>query len=193
MHMSAEQRVAAPRERVWNALNDLEILRRSIPGCESLDRLTENELAAAVSVTVGAVKARFTGKITLSDIDRPNRYRISGEGSSGAAGFAKGGATVTLHPDGDGTLLHYEVEATAGGKLAEIGPRLVDAAARKMADDFFLKFNELVSVVPAAKTDADADADVDAAPAHVPALRPSVWVPLLIAIVGVLLLVFARS
>jgi uncharacterized protein len=189
MHMSAEQRIAAPRERVWDALNDLEILRRSIPGCESLDRLTENELAVAVSVTVGAVKARFTGKITLSDADRPNGYRISGEGRSGAAGFGKGGAMVTLHPDGERTLLHYEVEATVGGKLAEIGPRPVDAAARKMADDFFLKFNELVSVVPAAKTDADANA----APAHVPALRPSIWVPLLIVIVGVLLLVFARS
>jgi uncharacterized protein len=187
MHMSAEQRIGAPPERVWEALNDLEILRRSIPGCESLERLSENEFAAAATAKVGPVKAKFKGKITLSDIDRPNGYRVSGEGSSGAAGFAKGGATVTLRPDGDGTLLHYDVEATVGGKLAQIGSRLVGAAARKMAEDFFLQFNGLVSVVPVAKTAAEA------APAYVHALRPSVWVPLLIAIVGALLYVFARD
>jgi uncharacterized protein len=192
MHMSAEQRIAAPPERVWEALNDLEILRRSIPGCESLERLSENELAAAATAKVGPVKAKFKGKITLSDIDRPNGYRVSGDGSSGAAGFAKGGAAVTLRPDGDGTVLHYDVEATVGGKLAQIGSRLVDAAARKMAEDFFLQFNELVSVVPVAKT-AAAKTAAEAAPAHVHALRPSVWVPLLIAIVGVLLYVFARD
>jgi carbon monoxide dehydrogenase subunit G len=149
--------------------------------------LSENELAATATASVGPVKAKFKGKITLSNIDRPNGYRVSGEGSSGAAGFAKGGATVTLRPDGDGTLLHYDVEATVGGKLAQIGSRLVDAAARKMAEDFFLQFNELVSVVPVAKTAADAE------PPHVHALRPSVWVPLLIAIVGFLLYMFARD
>jgi uncharacterized protein len=186
MHMSAEQRIAARRERVWEALNDLDVLRQSIPGCESLERLNENELAAAVIAKVGPVKAKFKGKITLSDVDRLNGYRVSGEGSSGAAGFARGGASVILRPDGDATLLHYEVEATVGGKLAQIGSRLVDAAGRKMAEEFFLRFNELVSVVPVAKTAAEA------APARVRALRPSVWVPLVIAIVGVLLYIVAR-
>jgi len=144
MDMTGEYRLEAPREKVWAALNDPETLKQSIPGCEELEKESETEFTAKVLAKVGPVKARFGGKVTLNDIDAPNGYNISGEGQGGAAGFAKGGAQITLEPDGGATVLRYEVTATVGGKLAQIGSRLVDAAAKKMARQFFEKFAEVV-------------------------------------------------
>ena len=140
MRMNAAQRIPAPQSIVWDALNDPEVLRRSIPGCERINKTGDGELAAAVTAKIGPVKARFIGKILLGDIDPPRGYRMTGEGDGGAAGFATGGATVTLEADGDATVLSYDVEATVGGKLAQIGSRLVDAAAATMADRFFATF-----------------------------------------------------
>src|SRR5215467_9093147 len=116
MDMSGEVRIAAPREAVWRALNDPEILKQCIPGCEEIEKSSDTEFAAKVTARVGPVKARFGGRVTLSDLDPPNGYKISGEGQGGAAGFAKGGANVRLEPDGAGTLLRYEVHAAVGGK-----------------------------------------------------------------------------
>ncbi|HXP32169.1 MAG TPA: carbon monoxide dehydrogenase subunit G, partial [Stellaceae bacterium] len=144
MDMKGEYRVAARRDKVWAALNDPEILKQSIPGCEEIEMLSATEMTAKVTAKVGPVKARFAGKVTLSDLDPPNGYKISGEGSGGAAGFAKGGATVRLTDEGDATLMSYTVDAHVGGKLAQIGSRLIDATARKMADDFFARFAEVV-------------------------------------------------
>ena len=141
MQMNDSQRIPAPREKVWAALNDPLILKQCIPGCQSLDMSSPTEMTAIVVFRVGPVKATFGGKVTLSDLDPPNSYRISGEGSGGVAGFAKGGATVRLESEGpDITVLHYEVDAQIGGKLAQLGQRLVNGAAKKLADDFFVRF-----------------------------------------------------
>ena len=140
MTMSGEQQLTAPREQVWAALNDPEVLKACIPGCESLEKLSENEFAAVATNRIGPVKARFKGKVRLTDLDPPNSYKISGEGDGGIAGFAKGGATVALTDKDGGTLLSYNVEAQIGGKLAQLGQRLVNGAAKKLADDFFTKF-----------------------------------------------------
>jgi carbon monoxide dehydrogenase subunit G len=144
MEMSGEYRVEAPIERVWDALNDPEILKQAIPGCDEIQRLSDTELSAKVTARVGPVKASFTGQVTLSDLDPPNSYRISGEGKGGAVGFAKGGANVSLEADGDATILKYEVDATVGGKLAQLGARLIDGTAKKMAGEFFSNFAEVV-------------------------------------------------
>jgi hypothetical protein len=138
--MSGEYVIAAPRERVWAALNDPEVLRRSIDGCESLDRTSDTSFAARVVARVGPVKAAFGGRIALSDIDAPSSYTISGEGSGGGIGMAKGSARVKLVDQGGATRLSYTVAAEVSGKLAQIGSRLIDGAARKMADDFFGRF-----------------------------------------------------
>jgi hypothetical protein len=140
MTMSGEQLLPASRETVWAKLNDPEVLKVCIPGCESLELLGENEFQAVATNKIGPVKARFKGKVRLTDLDPPNGYRISGEGDGGIAGFAKGGATVTLSEKDGGTLLTYNVEAQIGGKLAQLGQRLINGAAKKLADDFFAKF-----------------------------------------------------
>jgi carbon monoxide dehydrogenase subunit G len=140
MQMSGEQLIAAPRERVWAALNDPEVLRRSIDGCESLDKLSDTSFSARVVARIGPVKAPFAGKVTLSDIDPPGSYTISGEGGGGGIGMARGSASVTLIDQGGATRLSYAVTAEVSGKLAQIGSRLIDGAARKMADDFFGRF-----------------------------------------------------
>jgi hypothetical protein len=191
MRMSADQRVPATQQVVWEALNDPEVLRRSIPGCESVEKIGDNELAAAVTAKIGPVKARFNGKIILADIDPPNGYRLTGEGDGGAAGFAKGAATVTLEADGDATLLKYEVEATVGGKLAQIGSRLVDAAARKMADDFFSRFNAIVSVGGESETGVVSETAPEPPSETDRSLPTVVWAAGLIAVVGVLLFLFS--
>ena len=140
MTMSGEQLLAAPRETVWNKLNDPAVLKACIPGCESLEVIGENEFQAVATNRIGPVKARFKGKVRLTDINPPNGYKISGEGDGGIAGFAKGGAVVALTDKDGGTLLTYNVEAQIGGKLAQLGQRLVNGAAKKLADDFFVKF-----------------------------------------------------
>lgn len=144
MDMKGEYRINASREAVWAGLNDPDVLRQSIPGCESLEKTSDTDFAAQVTAKVGPVKAKFNGAVTLSDLNPPESYRIGGEGKGGAAGFAKGGAFVRLTPDGDGTLLSYEVNANVGGKLAQLGGRLIDSTAKKMADDFFRRFGEIV-------------------------------------------------
>src|SRR4249920_1238629 len=126
MDMSGEVRIPATQERVWAALNDPETLRKAIPGCEELTKISDTELEASARAKIGPVSARFKGKVTLSDLSPPNGYTLTGEGTGGAAGFAKGQAKVALSPDGDGTLLRYDVKATVGGKLAQIGQRLID-------------------------------------------------------------------
>lgn len=173
MDMTGEFRIPAPRRKVWEALNDPEILKQSIPGCEEIEKISPTELAAKVTAKVGPVKARFGGKVTLSDLDPPNGYKITGEGSGGAAGFAKGGATVRLADDGDGTKLTYVVEAHVGGKLAQIGSRLIDATARKMAEDFFTRFS---GIVGGAAAPAPAAAEPEVA-LETAAQRPSVPPP----------------
>ena len=152
MQMSDSQRIPASKEKVWAALNDPAILKQCIPGCEALEMSSPTEMTATVVFRVGPVKATFGGKVTLSDLDPPNSYRISGEGSGGVAGFAKGGATVRLEPEGpDATVLHYEVDAQIGGKLAQLGSRLIDSTAKKLAGQFFASFGEVVGgTVPAA-------------------------------------------
>jgi hypothetical protein len=145
MTMTGEVELSAPRESVWKKLNDPEVLKACIPGCESLEMLSDTEFQAVAVNKVGPVKARFKGKVRLTDIDPPNGYRISGEGDGGVAGFAKGGAVVGLADRGDGTVLTYNVEAQIGGKLAQLGQRLVNGAAKKMADEFFTRFAAAVN------------------------------------------------
>jgi uncharacterized protein len=145
MEMTGKFRIPALRQRVWQGLNDPEILKQCIPGCQSLDKLSDTEFAGRVVATVGPVKATFGGKVTLSDLDPPQSYTISGEGSGGVAGFAKGGAKVQLTEDGDATVLSYAVQAQVGGKLAQIGSRLIDGVSRKMAGDFFERFASVMA------------------------------------------------
>ncbi len=170
MDMTGEYRIPAPRQRVWEALNDPEILRQAIPGCEQLDKVSEQEMTARVKAKVGPVSATFSGRVTLGDLNPPESYTISGEGSGGVAGFAKGGARVNLAEDGADTVLRYEAKADVGGKLAQIGSRLVQGTARKMADDFFSRFSRIVgeqhaAAAPAAVTAAPAAAAGPAAAA----------------------------
>jgi len=140
MDMKGEFRIPLPQDVVWRALNDTEILKTSIPGCDELIRESDTVLKGRISAAVGPVRAKFSGTATLSDIDAPNGYRLTGSGSGGAAGMVKGGATVRLVSEGPETVLHYEANAQVAGKLAQIGSRLVDMAAKKMADDFFGNF-----------------------------------------------------
>jgi carbon monoxide dehydrogenase subunit G len=145
MTMTGEIPLEAKREVVWAKLNDPEVLKACIPGCEELNVIGENEFEAVAVNKIGPVKAKFKGKVQLTDIDPPNGYRISGQGDGGIAGFAKGGASVQLSDhEGGGTLLKYDVEAQIGGKLAQLGQRLINGAAKKMADDFFARFAEAV-------------------------------------------------
>lgn len=211
MEMTGEQRLPAPREVVWAALNDPEILKQCIPGCEEIEKTSDTEMNAKVAVKVGPVSAKFTGQVTLSDLDPPNGYTISGEGKGGVAGFGKGGAKVTLAEDGDGTILRYEVTASVGGKLAQIGARLIDATAKKMAEDFFGRFSQIVATrVGGAETPAPAGVAAPLAGAAEPpqtpslgtmlgsvgaprsGLSPMTWVSLIVVIVLLILLVVMR-
>ena len=191
MQMSGEYRIEAPREAVWAALNDPEVLKQAIPGCEEIEKISDTELAAKVKIKVGPVSAKFSGAVTLSDLDPPKGYTISGEGKGGPAGFAKGGAKVRLEEDGAATILYYDVEARVGGKLAQIGSRLIDATAKKMANDFFARFAEAVSGPAPEKTAGIPLPAEEAAPAG--ALRPLFWALGVVAIVLVLLAIFGLN
>jgi carbon monoxide dehydrogenase subunit G len=152
MQMKDSQRIEAPREKVWEALNDPEVLKAAIPGCEELIKHSDTELEAKVKLKVGPVKATFGGKVTLEDLDPPRGYTITGEGSGGVAGFARGGAKVHLEEDGpDATILSYDVDAKVGGKLAQLGARLIDSTAKRLAGEFFDAFAE--QVAPSANTE----------------------------------------
>lgn len=212
MDMTGEYRIPAPREAVWKALNDPDVLKQCIPGCDELEKKSDTEFAAKVTAKVGPVKAKFGGNVKMSDLDPPNGYTISGEGSGGAAGFAKGGAKVALADDGGATILSYTVNATVGGKLAQIGSRLIDSTAKKMANEFFGKFAEIVGGDGAAAApDAPAAPSAEAPPiagataaleAGRPAVIPpepaakkglpiTVWVVGVIVALGILMWLFA--
>jgi carbon monoxide dehydrogenase subunit G len=144
--MKGEVVLPADRATVWARLNDAETLKASIPGCESLDKLSDTEMQAVAKIRIGPVSARFKGKVNLSDLDPPNSYRIAGQGDGGIAGFAKGGANVRLSDaDGGGTKLSYDVDAQIGGKIAQLGGRLIDSTAKKLADEFFANFAKALS------------------------------------------------
>src|SRR4051794_22708691 len=146
MEMHGERRIPAPREAVWAKLNDAETLKNCIPGCQELDKTSDTEFTAKVRAKVGPVSATFIGKVALTDLDPPNGYTISGEGQGGVAGFAKGSAKVRLdEADGGGTKLTYDVEAQVGGKIAQLGGRLINGLAKKYADEFFANFAKTLS------------------------------------------------
>ena len=152
MQMSDSQRIPASKEKVWAALNDPAVLKQCIPGCQSLEMSSPTEMTATVVIKIGPVKATFGGKVTLSDLDPPNSYRITGEGAGGVAGFAKGGATVKLTSESpDVTVLQYDVDAQIGGKLAQLGGRLIDSTAKKLAGEFFSAFGNAVAAAQAAE------------------------------------------
>jgi uncharacterized protein len=145
MEMTGEQLVPLPQEATWHALNDTTVLKACIPGCESIDQVSDTEYQLVMQAKVGPVSAKFKGRMTLADVDPPRSYTLVFEGQGGVAGFAKGQANVELVPDGEGTRLGYKVNAMVGGKLAQVGSRLINGVAKKIADQFFTAFNKRMS------------------------------------------------
>ncbi len=193
MDLTGEYRIPASREKVWAALNDDQVLKQCIDGCQELTKESDTEFSARVTAKVGPVKAKFAGKVTLSELDPPNGYTISGEGQGGVAGFAKGGATVKLTEDGTDTILNYTAKAEVGGKLASVGSRLIEGVAKKTADDFFGKFSEIVGVVAEAGGTQSAAEQEDITSAEAPKASegsgiPAVWWGVGVVIVGAILL-----
>lgn len=173
MDMSGEYRLPAPRDAVWKALNDPEVLKASIPGCDELVMKSDTELSAKVTAKVGPVKAKFAGDVRLEDLNPPESYKLVGEGKGGAAGFAKGGANVTLEDvGGSETILRYTAHADIGGKLAQLGSRLINGTAKKLADEFFTNFANHVTAEHA-PAPAAAAANGAAAPAPAPSSMQS--------------------
>ncbi len=206
MEMSGERLIAAPREAVWAALNDPEVLKACIQGCESIEKLSDTEMTATVAAKIGPISARFNGKVTLADLDPPNAYTISGEGQGGVAGFAKGGAKVQLADAEGGTKLAYQVSAQIGGKMAQLGARLIDSVAKSYAESFFTKFSERLAPAPEAApaptptketTSMAEHAHDHAHPAHgedrsnpvIAGLPLGIWVPIIISAVVVALVI----
>ncbi|MGV3627007.1 MAG: CoxG family protein [Betaproteobacteria bacterium] len=145
MEMTGEQLIALPQQATWDALNDTAVLMDCIPGCDSIDKQSDNEYLLTMTAKVGPVSAKFKGKMTLLEVQAPDAYTLQFEGQGGVAGFAKGEARVSLAPEGDGTRLSYSVKASIGGKLAQVGARLIDGVAKKMAEQFFTAFNKRAS------------------------------------------------
>lgn len=145
MEMTGEQLIALPQQATWDALNDTAVLMACIPGCDSIDKQSDNEYLLTMTAKVGPVSAKFKGKMTLTDVRAPDAYTLQFEGQGGVAGFAKGEAQVSLAPEGDSTRLSYSVKASIGGKLAQVGARLIDGVAKKMAEQFFVAFNKRAS------------------------------------------------
>ena len=175
MEMNGEKLISASKREVWDALNDPDQLLKAIPGAQTVEKTDEENLIATVKIKIGPISAKFSGKIKLSDINPPNSYTLTGEGSGGAAGFAKGSAKVSLEDHDDGTILKYSVSASVGGKLAQIGQRLIDTAANKLADQFFGKFNEILSNDPKTLPKQKAESDNSG-------LSPMVWVSSLVVL-----------
>ena len=175
MEMTGEQLIPIPQAEVWRGLNDPEILKTCITGCESIERVSDAEYRVALTASVGPVKAKFTGKLRMTDLNPPDSYSLVFEGSGGAAGFAKGGAKVSLSAQGSATRLVYSAKASVGGKLAQIGSRLSDSVAMNMADEFFDKFNQ--TMAPAAPAAAESPATTGAAsePAPGASFNP-IWI-----------------
>jgi uncharacterized protein len=191
MELTGQERIAAPRAEVWKALNDPEILKACIPGCESIELLSPTEMKARIALRLGPIKASFAGQITLSNIDPPNGYTISGEGSGGSAGSAKGSAEVRLLEDGRGSLLTYQVSSQVSGKIAQLGARLVDAAAaQKLAGDFFVRFNTLVqqTIASPPQRAPASEAEPQAALPEAPRTTASPWRWFVALALGTLLL-----
>ncbi|MBI4291445.1 MAG: carbon monoxide dehydrogenase subunit G [Betaproteobacteria bacterium] len=180
MEMKGEQLIPVPQAEVWRGLNDPETLKACIPGCETIERVTDTEYKVALTVAVGPVKAKFAGKLMLSDLNPPTSYSLAFEGSGGAAGFAKGNASVSLSTEGSATRLSYSTKANVGGKLAQIGSRLIDGVAMKTADEFFAKFNAIMA--PAAAAGGAVPAAAGAAP-QLKAAQPSGFNPIWIVAV----------
>ena len=192
MDMTGEYRIAASRDKVWAALNDPDILKAALPGCEAFERQADDSFAATVVAKVGPVKAKFNGNVTLSDIKAPEGYTISGEGKGGAAGFAKGGAEVKLAEDGPGaTILTYTAKADVGGKLAQLGSRLIDGTAKKMADEFFDNFSNQLAPPAAAELPVEVAAAAEPGSAFASLLESRfVWASAGIVVLMILVLLF---
>ena len=195
MDLTGEYRIPAARQDVWEALNDPEVLKQCIDGCQELSKDSDTQFSAKVTAKVGPVKAKFSGKVTLTDLDPPNGYKISGEGQGGVAGFAKGGATVKLTEDGADTVLSYSANAEVGGKLASVGSRLVEGVAKKQADDFFGKFSEIVGGDQGEDSDLTLTNETKSVEVNAESekrgLSPAVWGGGLIVVVAILLYIFA--
>lgn len=188
MDMTGEQLIPLPRQRVWEALNDPDVLKACIPGCDTIERVSDTEYRIAMTAAIGPVKAKFAGKLLLSDLNPPESYTLAFEGSGGAAGFGKGGAHVQLTQEGDTTKLAYTANATVGGKLAQVGSRLIDGVARKMAEEFFVKFREVVAPAAVAATVEPVAAATAGRTRRIP-----VWVWIVVAIfIGLVVTILRR-
>ncbi len=208
MEFAGRYTIPAPPETVWEGLNDPNVVKACIPGCEQIEKTTPTDFLATARLKIGPVSATFKGKVSLSELDQPHRCVLSGEGQGGVAGFAKGSAEVLLEPDGAGTILTYRAKANVGGKLAQIGQRLIDGAAKQIADDFFDRFSKAVAAAPVSAATETAEAVSATTEAIAPpprsvreqlqeaedrrrnGLAPEIWVVGLIAIVAILLVVF---
>lgn len=168
MELRGQHNISANQDQVWQALNDPQILKKCIAGCESIEKTGDNELAVRVVAVVGPVRAKFQGHIVLSDLAPPSSYKLTFEGQGGMAGFAKGSAVVSLQPEGQGTLLSYVVTSQVGGKLAQVGSRLIEGAARKVADDFFSTFEGILKGSDSAAGESQESAIAKSA-------SPSIW------------------
>jgi len=198
MDLDGSYQIAASPDSVWAALMNPDVLARCIPGAEGVEKLSDTEFSARATIKIGPVKARYAGKVTLDDLDPPNGCTLKGEGSGGVAGFAKGEAVVRLAPEGGGTRLSYSAKATVGGRLAQLGQRLIDGAAKSLADEFFAKFAAQLGEGTKTMAPAEAHSVPHAEPAShtVPAraggddLAPQFWVAGLIGVVVILLAIF---
>ena len=200
MEFSGRYVIPASPEAVWAALNDPEVLKGCINGCERMEKTDASHFVAAVTLKIGPVKATFNGKVALEDADPPRRCVLKGEGQGGVAGFAKGEAEIVLTPEDGGTTLTYKAKATIGGKLAQIGQRLIDGAAKQIADDFFARFANVVGTTPGAilpqeresiHVEAQLPADgLAEEEARREGLAPEIWVVGLIAVIVILLILF---
>lgn len=198
MDLEGRYSISAPAEVVWAALNDPETLKFCIPGCEKIEKTSPTTFDAVATVKIGPVKATFRGKVGLSELDPPHRCRLTGEGQGGVAGFAKGDAEVVLTPEGETTILTYRAKASVGGKLAQIGQRLIDGAAKQIADDFFARFTQALTTAqsePMLEPDPEVVPDQTAArSAYIGSQRdkfaPEIWLLGLIGVVVILVLIF---
>jgi uncharacterized protein len=199
MEFTGRYTIPTTAEAVWAAINDPEVLKACIPGCESLEKRDPTHFAASVRLKIGPMSATFKGNVQLTDLDPPRRCVLKGEGQGGVAGFAKGEAEVLLNPEGDGTALAYSAKATVGGKLAQVGQRLIDGAARQIADEFFTRFASRLTTMETSETIGGETAlapppqvlqEPSAAPPVREGLAPEIWVVGLVAIIVILLVLF---
>ena len=184
MDMQGQRVLHATQAQAWEALNDPEILKACIPGCDKFELVEANVYSVGVAIKIGPVSAKFTGKVTLSDIQAPNSYALNFEAQGGVAGFGKGESKVSLHPHDEGCELHYTVHSTVGGKLAQLGQRLIDGAAKSLAEDFFKRFEEAIQAkYPSAENTANASAV--ATPAESASIPNWVWIVLALGAAGI--------